>query len=553
MSSFHRPLLRDLRGCTLLRCMGALLVLACTSAAAQTQTAGWPVTEGAPGGGRYSPLTDINTTNVSQLEQAWVYRYGKEDYFDGRPPYGRGTSSETTPILVDQRLIFTTPTNRVIALDPESGRELWKFDPGLDRNRWYSNMWTNRGVSAWQGRPGDACSPRVFLTTLDARLIALDARTGRRCPGFADVNLREGVQPMFDPAFFSLTSPGTVVGDVVVVGSSSADFIAPEMPHGVVRAFDVRSGQLRWSFRTIPAKGEPGFETWGGDTTHTGAANVWSTITADEQRGLVFLPVSSASPDHYGGTRPGMNLYSDSVVALDVRTGQLKWSFQTVHHDLWDYDLAVPPILIDIRRDGREVPAVMVLTKTSLVFVLHRETGVTLFPWRSVRFRPATCQTSRRGPRSPFRSGRRRSPRIASRRPTSTRRIARPVPRGCRSCATRVSTHHRACRGRWCTQLPAVAPIGQAPRSIPCGACFSCRSTMLPSKCGSLPQVRTPGSAIASKVGNSCSRTRARPAIARLGASSLPSMSTRARSRGGCRRALDRETTAIRALVRHWQ
>ena len=200
----------------------------------------------------------------------------------------------------------------MIALDPESGRELWKFDPGLDR--------------------------------------------------------------------ISLTSPGAVVGDVIVVGSSSADFIAPEMPHGVVRAFDVRSGQLRWSLRTIPAKGEPGFETWGGDTTHTGAANVWSTITADEQRGLVFLPVSSASPDHYGGTRPGINLYSDSVVALDVKTGQLKWSFQTVHHDLWDYDLAAPPILIDIRRDGREVPAVVVLTKTSLMFVLHRETGVPLFP-----------------------------------------------------------------------------------------------------------------------------------------------------------------------------
>ena len=185
---------------------------------------------------------------------------------------------------------------------------------------------------------------------------------------------------MLDPRELSLTSPGTVVGDLIVVGSSVADLVRADAPHGIVRAFDTRSGRLRWTFHTIPAKGEPGSETWKTGTAHTGAANVWSTITADLERGLVFLPVSSASPDHYGGDRPGANLYSDSVVALDAKTGKLKWQFQTVHHDLWDYDLAAPPILIDIRRDGRDVPAVVVLTKTSLVFVLHRETGEPLFP-----------------------------------------------------------------------------------------------------------------------------------------------------------------------------
>jgi len=348
--------------------------------AAQKQTAGWPVTEGLPGGGRYSPLADINTGNVGRLEQAWVYRYGAGDYFDGSAPFNRGTSSETTPILVEGRLILTTPTNRVIAIDPESGREIWTFDPGLNRRAWYSNMWTNRGVAAWQGRPGEACAPRVFLTTLDARLIALDARTGKRCAGFADVNLREGVRSVLDPGLFSLTSPGTVIGDLIVVGSSVADNLSAVTPHGIVRAFDTRTGALRWSFRTIPTKGEPGSETWKTGIDHTGAANVWSTITADPKRGLVFLPVSSASPDHYGGDRPGANLYSDSIVALDAKTGTLKWQFQTVHHDLWDYDLAAPPILIDIRRDGRNVPAVVVLTKTSLVFVLDRDTGAPLFP-----------------------------------------------------------------------------------------------------------------------------------------------------------------------------
>ena len=380
----------------------AFSLLALVIGDAQERTASWPVTEGLPGGGRYSPLADIHTGNVDRLEQAWVYRYGDGDYFDKSLPFYRGTSSETTPIVVDGRLILTTPTNRVIALDPERGRELWTFDPGLDRRAWYANMWTNRGVAAWPGRPGDSCAPRVFLTTLDARLIALDARTGTRCPGFADVNLRAGVTPMADPRQFSLTSPGTVVGDLIVVGSSVADWIRPDSPRGVVRAFDTRSGTLQWTFHTVPSKGEPGADTWQAGTALAGAANVWSTITADLKRQLVFLPVSSASPDHYGGVRPGANLYSDSVVALDAKSGKPRWHFQAVHHDLWDYDLAAPPILLDIRRDGRNVPAVIVLTKTSLLFVLHRETGVPLFPVEERPVPASDVPGERAWPTQPF-------------------------------------------------------------------------------------------------------------------------------------------------------
>lgn len=370
-------------------------------AAGQAQTAGWPVTEGAPGGGRYSPLADINTRNVGELEQAWVYRTGDGDYFDGSFPVFRGTSQETTPILVDGRLILTTPTNRVIALDPEQGTELWTFDPGLLTSRWYANMWTNRGVAAWQG-VDDACSPRVFLTTLDARLIALDAQTGERCAGFADVDLRAGISPLADPRELSLTSPGTVVGDAVIVGTSVADWVRADAAHGAVRAFDVRSGALRWTFRTIPAQGETGFDTWQGGTADAGAANVWSTITADLERGLVFLPVSAAGPDHYGGARLGANLYSDSVVALDASTGEYVWHFQTVHHDLWDYDLAAPPILVDIKRAGRDVPAVVVLTKASLVFVLHRETGEPLFPIEERPVPASDVPGERAWPTQPF-------------------------------------------------------------------------------------------------------------------------------------------------------
>jgi quinoprotein glucose dehydrogenase len=387
--------------------IGAAQERAASAQTASVPTAGWPVTEGLPGGGRYSPLADIHTGNVDQLEQVWVYRTGEDDFFDGSFPVYRGTSSETTPILVDGRLILTTPTNRVIALDPESGEELWTFDPGIARdtwyaNVWYANQWTNRGVAAWHGGPGDVCAPRVFLTTLDARLIALDARTGERCPGFEDVGLHEGVSPLVDPRQFSLTSPGTVIDDVVIVGSSVADLDRPNAPHGIVRAFDTRSGELRWTFRTIPADGDPGSGTWETGTARGGAANVWSTITADLERGLVFLPVGSASPDFYGGDRHGANLYADSVVALDARTGELRWHFQTVHHDLWDYDVAAPPILVDVRRDGRDVPAVVVLTKSSLVFVLHRETGEPLFPVEERPVPASDVPGERAWPTQPF-------------------------------------------------------------------------------------------------------------------------------------------------------
>jgi len=361
------------------------------AAASSAQVAGWTVTEGAPGGGRFSPLSEITRENVARLQVAWTYRHG--DFWEGRFPLkvNRGSAFESTPIVVDGRLFFTTPRNRVIALDPETGRELWTFDPELERGRAYANMWINRGVAYWRDGSGASgpCARRVFLATLDARLIALDAATGTPCAGFGaagQVDLRAGIRPLHDDWEYNVTSPGTVVGDVIVVGSSIADTLRPDEPRGDVRAFDVRSGALRWTFHTIPQPGEPGYETWESGTRLTGAANVWSTITADLERGWVFLPVSSPSPDFYGGDRPGANLYGDSIVALDARTGERKWHFQTVHHDLWDYDLAAPPVLVTLTRDGTSVDAVAQATKHGFVFVLDRETGVPLFP---VEERPA--------------------------------------------------------------------------------------------------------------------------------------------------------------------
>jgi len=369
--------------------LAAALALLSTHAAAQV--AEWPVTEGAPGGGRFSPLREITRENVTQLRVAWTYRHG--DFWEGSFPLrvNGGSAFESTPIVVDGRLFFTTPRNRVIALDPETGRELWSFDPKLERGRAYANMWINRGVAYWRDgtQASGPCARRVLLATLDARLIALDAATGRPCEGFGAggaVDLRAGIAPLYDDWEYNVTSPPTVVGDLAIVGSSIADTLRPDSPPGDVRAFDVRSGRLRWTFHTIPRAGEAGHETWEGGVRLTGAANVWSTITADLARGLVFLPVSTPSPDFFGGDRLGDDLYSDSVVALDAATGEHRWHFQTVHHDLWDYDLAAPPVLLTLERDGRRVDAVAQATKHGFVFVLDRETGEPLFP---VEERPA--------------------------------------------------------------------------------------------------------------------------------------------------------------------
>jgi quinoprotein glucose dehydrogenase len=360
-------------------------VLFC-AARAVALTAEWPSTEGQPGGGRYSPLADINRSNVASLRPVWTYRHGDVDGGGIMPDYvNKGTAFEATPIVADGRLIFSTPFNRVIALDPESGRELWTFDPQIDRHRRAANMFINRGVAYWRGPDaGKPCARRVFLGTLDARLIALDAATGAPCAEFGargTIDLLAGLSPVVDPWEYNITSPPTVVGDVVVVGSSIADTLRRVAPPGDVRAYDARDGRLLWTFHTIPRPGEFGNDTWQDDSwRNAGAANVWSTITADPERGLVFLPVSTASPDFDGVDRPGANLFSDSVVALRAATGERVWHFQTVHHDLWDYDLAAPPVLVRIERHGMPVDAVVQATKPAFIFVLDRATGAPVFP-----------------------------------------------------------------------------------------------------------------------------------------------------------------------------
>lgn len=315
---------------------------------------------------------------------AWVFHTG--DISEGRD--GRKRSAfETTPILVDGKLFLTTPFNRVIALDPATGKQLWAYDPKIDQSLDYGDGLINRGVTTWLDPirgVAAVCRRRVFESTLDARLIALDAVTGKPCvdfgssgqvnlrnvPGYEHPNLGEHSQ-----GWYHMTSPPVTIDDVVIMGSAIDDNNRADMPSGVVRAFDARTGALRWSWDPIPRNAPETASSW-----LTGAANAWSVMAVDAARDLVFVPTGSASPDYYGGLRPGDNKWADSVVALHAKTGQIAWGFQLVHHDLWDYDTASPPLLATLRHGGAEVPVVIQGNKTGFLYVLNRNTGTPVFP-----------------------------------------------------------------------------------------------------------------------------------------------------------------------------
>jgi quinoprotein glucose dehydrogenase len=344
------------------------------------QKGGWPVYGHDPGGMRFSPLTQITRENVAQLKVAWTFHTG--DISDGSG--GRKRSGfETTPILVDGTLYLTTGFNRVIALDPETGKQRWAYDPLLEQAADYGDGLINRGVATWldpDRAEGKLCHRRIFEATLDARLIALDAATGAPCPDFGSsgqLSLRNVARYL--PGQYHMTSAPTVIGDIVVVGSAINDNSRVDMPSGVVRAFDARTGALRWSWEPLPPN-ELSAEKNGGKVWRTGAGNAWSTIVADPERGLVFVPTGSASPDYYGGLRLGDDKWTNSVVALRAKTGELAWGFQLVHHDLWDYDSASPPLLTTIVHDGKKIPVVIQGNKTGFLYVLNRDTGVPVFP-----------------------------------------------------------------------------------------------------------------------------------------------------------------------------
>lgn len=320
---------------------------------------------------KYSPLKQINRSNVSRLREAWTYRTG--DMSDGST-YPSRSAFETTPLMVDGVLYLTTPFCRLIALDGDTGREIWAFDPKLDKDRPYS-LFINRGV-AYQS---DGVKKRLFLGTLDGRLFSIDALTGKPDPLFGNggwVDLRKGAADRYPKRNLGMTSPPAVYRDLVICGSLASDG-EPQGPSGDVRAFDARTGKQRWRFHVVPHGGETGNDTWEkGASQDRGGANAWAPLSVDEDRGIVYLPLTSPAADRYGGDRKGANLFGNALVALDASTGRRLWHYQIIHHDLWDWDLPAQPNLVSVQAGD----AVAQITKQGFTFLFGRRDGRPLFP-----------------------------------------------------------------------------------------------------------------------------------------------------------------------------
>ena len=375
----------------------ALTLVSCAAladpAATKTAPGTWAQVGGDQGGSRYSPLTQIDRSNVWRLEKAWTWRHGEFVRFPERRPF---SGFHATPILLPEAagggLALCTPSNRLVALDPVTGKERWSFDPQIQVTRAPKRL-KCLGVTYWydeKAPAGQQCAHRIFAGTNDRRLLAVDAATGKPCADFGtkgqvDVNpLFASTQPApSDPWGVQFSAPPVVVNGVLVIGHiNNMKNQSASAPSGALRAFDARSGAFRWSFDPVPrSKEQAQVADWTPESmATTGGANAWSLLSVDDQRDLVFVPTSSAAPNWFGGTRPGDNRYANSVVALRGNTGEVVWSFQTVHHDVWDWDTPAQPLLVDVPKNGRKVPAVVVLTKQSLVFVLDRATGTPLFP-----------------------------------------------------------------------------------------------------------------------------------------------------------------------------
>ena len=360
--------------------LGVLCCLGILDAQSATQAlVEWPFYGGDQGGMKYSPLTQINKTNVSQLELAWEWKSNEQPLPEYRTTPG---AFQATPIMIDNVLYFSTSYNRVIALDAETGRELWSYDPEAYKDGMPSSGqgFIHRGVAAWR----DAGKLRIFMNSR-YRLICLDGQTGKPVESFGvngSIDIAEGLIWSIEKLHYANTSPPVVYKDLVILGSGIGDRLMYKRdPPGDVRAFDARTGKQVWSFHPIPQPGEFGHDTWKNESwSFTGHTNVWTPMTLDEARGLIYLPVSTPSNDYYGGRRLGNNLFAESLVCLDAATGKRKWHFQITHHGLWDYDPPAPPNLVTITVGGKRIDAVVQLTKQGFAFVFDRVTGAPVWP-----------------------------------------------------------------------------------------------------------------------------------------------------------------------------
>ena len=340
----------------------------------------WPMHDRDAGGQRFSPLKQITPANVAKLHAAWTFDTG-------------ATGIEVTPLVVSG-MMYVSAGKDVIALEPETAKVVWRYTAAANVSR--------RGVAYWSGDRDS--SPRLFMGAGD-RLLALDVERGKPVDGFGDggsVDLKASVRGDVDGGF-TLASPPSIYKNIIITGGNNGEQAPSSGLYGDIRGWDARTGKLLWSFHTVPRAGEPGAETWEGESwKNRSGTNVWSFFTIDVERGLVFAPIGSPTSDYYGGDRKGANLYGNSLVALDAATGKLKWHQQLVHHDLWDYDLPSAPTLIDVKRNGRTIPAVAEITKMGLLFIFDRVTGEPIFGMEERPVPQSTVPGEASWPTQPF-------------------------------------------------------------------------------------------------------------------------------------------------------
>jgi quinoprotein glucose dehydrogenase len=371
----------------LIICLVLFILAGCNPAGNESRS--WPVYKADASSSSYSPLDQINTSNVHQLKAAWTFEF--EDIADG----GRPGVSQSNPIIVDGVLYTTSARIHVYAIDAATGKMIWSYDP-FDGGEGSGPV---RGVTYWE-KGGD----KRILFSAGNYLIALNALTGKLVTSFGDngrINLNIGLRDDPEQISVSLTSPGIVYNDLLIIGSRMSDVYGA--PPGYVRAYDCKTGSLVWTFHTIPHPGEPGYETWPKDAyKYAGSANNWAGMSVDSKSGIVYIPLGSPSYDFYGADRIGANLYGNSLLALDAASGKYVWHYQIVHHDLWDYDLPAPPNLVTLQKDGKDIDAVVQLTKHGFVFVFDRQTGEPVFPIEERRVPASNMPGEQAWPTQPF-------------------------------------------------------------------------------------------------------------------------------------------------------
>jgi quinoprotein glucose dehydrogenase len=376
---------------------------------ADTKSGEWPYYAGTIGATKYSPLARIDAKNVASLQTVWTWE-SPDNTLVGTVTKERPGSFKSTPIMIDGVLYTSTGLNLVAAIDAGTGQTIWVFDPkAYESGRRPANSgWQHRGVSYWEGRVDGRKERRIFIATGVGDLIALDAGDGQPIRSFGKdgrVDLHAHlIRSEEDRRVIGFNSPQLVVGDVIVIGCTVSERAGPNgNPVGHVQAFDVRTGELKWIFRTIPRENEPGVETWEDESwKRTGNTNPWSMFSADPKLGIVYIPNSTPTNDYYGGDRKGDNLYAESLLAIDAQTGKLKWHFQAVHHGLWDYDLPAAPTLVDIKVEGKRIKAVAQVSKQGFTYVFDRKTGKPVWPIEERPVPQSTVPGERTSPTQPF-------------------------------------------------------------------------------------------------------------------------------------------------------